>query len=710
MSVDLDNSTYSFTSSSSQASCLSDLQQFPGAQALNWVSSSSQAILSPTPAAAPSPATGAEGSEPQLTPGQGSPEAPQMIAESQTIYGRAIASPAPAPLSPRDFNLDGWADLLWSNFVTNRNGVWFLNGTTYQSAAFLPNVPNSNWRLQGADDFNADGRTDTLWRDQVTGEVFFWAMSGMSYSGSPVSLGVVSDFNWQIQATGDVNGDRRADLVWRNPVTGQNGLGILNSTNAWIALPDAPGLNLKIAGTGDINQDGSLDIVWQNTLSNESLVWLTNGVSITGTIQLAAEPDLNWKLQDIRDFNRDGIPDLFWRSTSGQNRIWLMNGTSVSASVLTQPSADLNWQATALSTSTATAGVDISNFSFSGKEGDAGKFSLRLTQAPTSNVTLTLSPGNFLVVDADGDMRNGMQNTITFTPQDWNVTRTVSFIAEVDGSSENRMMGNLISYSLTGGLTASGTYELGSITNTYAPDPTRFNIDLDFRNDYEGFWTPARRAIAQKAANDWAARIANEWSDFALNHIIGRLDNGQAARPYSFTTRRYVDDLVVFVNNFTGTSATEGGYGLADYGFGGYSEAAPMPRVGQLTINSAAFVNQPDSFLYQIVSHEIGHILGLVGLNWIGASLLANTSTPAIATFQGEFARVANGGQYVPLESQDGPNPVTGTYGYAHPANSVRSIMSYGWLYQSSAPTEIDYAMLADSGYLVRGYNAPIVT
>lgn len=585
-----------------------------------------------------------------------------------------------------------------------------MNGTRYQSASFLPSVPNSNWRLQGADDFNADGRTDTLWRDQVTGEVFFWSMAGTSYSGAPVSLGALVDFNWQIQATGDFNRDGRADLVWRNSVTGQDGIGVLNSTNPWMTLPDAPGMNLKIGGTGDFNQDGNLDIVWQNSLSNQTFVWLMNGSSVTSTISLPSEPDRNWQLQAVSDFNNDLQPDLFWRSTSGQDRIWLMNGTNISTSVLTEPAADLNWQATAFSTATVAAGVDISNLSFSGREGDSGKFSLRLTQAPTSNVTLTLSPGNFLVVDADGDLRNGMQDTITFTPQDWNVARTVSFIAEVDGSSENRMMGNTISYSLAGGLTASGTYELGSITNTYAPDPTRFNIDLDFRNDYEGFWTPERRAIAQKAANDWASRIANEWSDFGLNHIIGRLDNGQSNRPYSFTTRRYVDDLVVFVNNFTGTSATEGGYGLADYGFGGYSEAAPMPRVGQLTINSAAFINQPDSVLYQIVLHELGHILGLVGLNWIGASRLANTNTPALATFQGDYSRVANGGQYVPLESQDGPNSVTGTYGSAHPANSVRSIMSYGWLYQLSAPSEIDYAMLADSGYLVRGYNAPLTT
>jgi hypothetical protein len=32
--------------------------------------------------------------------------------------------------------------------------------------------------------------------------------------------------------------------------------------------------------------------------------------------------------------------------------------------------------------------------------------------------------------------------------------------------------------------------------------------------------------------------------------------------------------------------------------------------------------------------------------------------------------------------------------------------MSYGWLYRLYAPTQVDYALLADSGYRVNGVNA----
>ncbi|HEY9894042.1 MAG TPA: hypothetical protein V6D34_01295, partial [Candidatus Sericytochromatia bacterium] len=81
-------------------------------------------------------------------------------------------------------------------------------------------------------------------------------------------------------------------------------------------------------------------------------------------------------------------------------------------------------------------------------------------------------------------------------------------------------------------------------------------------------------------------------------------------------------------------------------------------------------------------------------------------TTPQTAVFKGNYARAANGGNYVALQSQNGANPVTGTYDYSHPSDSVESIMSYGWLYRLYAPTQVDYALLADSGYRVNGVNA----
>ena len=346
--------------------------------------------------------------------------------------------------------------------------------------------------------------------------------------------------------------------------------------------------------------------------------------------------------------------------------------------------------------------VTLSNLLFSGKEGDTGTFQLKLNlaQAPTSNITLAFTPGSFLVVDADNNLQNGTQNFVTFTPQTWDQIQTVWFIAEVDGIGTDRTMGNTIDYQLSGGAAANGTYNLGSIANTYAPDTSRFNIDLDFRNDTSGFWTLERRAIAQKASMDWSSRIANEWTGLQLNGTINKLQLGSTTT--AFQTRRYVDDLVVFVNTIN-SNGTAGGYGGIEYDYGGWITSADlMPRVGQIAIDEAV----SNTYLYNAVSHELGHTLGLLGLNWAGY-LKQDFTTPQAAVFKGEYSKALNGGQDIPLQSQDGANPVTGQYDYWHPAGRISSIMSYQWLYYLPGPTEMDFAMLADSGYQVYGVNAP---
>lgn len=615
-----------------------------------------------------------------------------------------LVSAATAPLSTvrGDFNGDGQTDSFWRNNSTGEVGVWLKSSDTTASVPIT--VVDANWQVQLVNDFNGDRKSDLLWRHNRTQEIAVWLMDGASFSSAKVVSTV--NVNWKVEGTGDFNGDRRADVVWRNSTTGEVALWLMNGTVFTPStIATVPGSNLEIEAIADFNRDTRPDILWRNYLSGDNLVWLMAGTTVASTQVLRSEPNLNWRVEGASDSNGDGRVDIFWRNAAtGQGRVWLLDDLTFKQE--TTPAAGSGSALPITPSSPTSSGLaTISNLSFSGLEGDAGTFQIRLNQAPTTDVTLTFSGGSFVVVDADGDIRNGSQNSITLTRQNWSQPLTVWFMAEADGASANRVWGNTVTYSLSGGLVGSGTYDLGNVTNTYAPDPVRFNIDLDFRSDYLGFWTPARRAVAQRAANDWARAIANEWSDFQLDSTIGRLET-EYGRPNSFTTKRYVDDVVIFVNHYQSSGGIEGGFGGPDYEFGGWITSPQlMPRVGQIALVASAFLDQPDLVLYQAVLHEIGHALGLLGLNWIGYSQL-DFATPQTATFRGEYSRAANGGRYVPLQSQDGPSPVTGVYDYWHPAARVPSIMSYGWLYQLSAPSNVDYAMLADSGYRVYGINA----
>lgn len=611
-------------------------------------------------------------------------------------------------------------DLFWRNYATGQNGAWLLNNASVRSSVILPSLVGSSWYPQGSGDFNRDGRADQVWRNYATGQNQIWLMSGNRVLSS-IAIRAVGDTNWHIQGTGDFNGDGKTDLLWRHYETGSNTVWMMNGTTyvSSVSLPNVQGLNIKIEGAADFNDDGRPDILLRNDLSGENLVWIMNGITVASTAYLASARDPNWTLQGLKDLDQDGDPDLIWQSLTNRQNVgaWMMDGlTYVRSQAITGIPSGPN-TLSIQDTSPIAGFLDISNFSFSGLEGESGTFQVRLKQAPTSNVTLQLTTGDFLVVDADSTIANGTQTSLTFTAQNWNQARTVWFLAEVDNSAADRVLSNTIQYSLTGGLVDTGVYNIGTVTSTSAPDPTHFNIDLDFRNDTTGFWTASRRSVAQQAANAWANYIVSEWADLTLNTSIRRLDDGTSAsdRRYSFNVERFVDDLLVFINPLQSSSGEEAGLGLIDYQFGGwapgyYAGADAMPRVGQVALDIAWLGTQSDTILYQILVHELGHILGLVGMNWTGDLLLSShlgDNTPTTAVFRGEYARVANGGNYVPLQSQDGLTPITSN-DYAHPAATVSSVMSYGWLYQLTGPTAIDLAMLADSGYQVLGFNVPV--
>jgi hypothetical protein len=637
-------------------------------------------------------------------------------------------SPVPRYRSQIDFNGDGRSDLLWRNYTTGQNEIWLMQDTTLVSSVLTTPVADANWRLQATGDFNRDRRTDLVWRNYATGQNAIWLMNGTTLA-TWVLTRPEEDPSWQIRGAGDFNRDGSTDLLWQRESSGETIIWLMNGTSyaTYAALPRVSGVNFTIQGVNDFNGDGRVDVLWHNQLSGENLVWLMNGTAISSTVVLQSFPNTNWQVQLTDDLNRDGQTDILWRNqVTGENLSWLMNGLTVQRSLSYPQRQSPAWSTAPQDTYTSPQPITLSNLAFSGQEGDSGTFQVRLTSAPTTNVTLTLAAGNFLVVDADGNLSNGTQSSITFTPTNWNQPRTVWFIAEVDNATTNRLIGNTVTYTLSGGLTGSGIYELATVTNNprYNPDPTRFNIHLDFRNDNLGFWTPERQAIAQQAADAWAARIDNEWNGLQLDHSLARLDYNSYT--YSFTTRRFVDDLLIFVNPVARNTAEN--FGAINYEFGGWTTptspaGATMPRVGQVSVSTALYsptyignnTALGNAYLYNVMTHEIGHVLGLVGLNWTAYNRL-DTSTPQTAVFRGDFSGA------VPLQSQDGASPVTGTYDYYHPAARVQSIMSYGWLYRVDGvldgrpsndnfvegPTEIDFAMLADSGYRVRGYNARV--
>jgi Ca2+-binding RTX toxin-like protein len=179
-------------------------------------------------------------------------------------------------------------------------------------------------------DFNDDQRADILWRNTITGEMYNYQLNGLTIAAEG-SVRTVS-LDWEIAGTGDFNGDNKSDILWRNSISGETYIYQMNgSIVANEGSVRTVSLDWKIAGTGDFNGDSKSDVVWRNQTTGEVYIYQMNGsiVANEGSVRTVS---LDWKIAGTGDFNGDSKSDILWRnSISGETYIYQMNGLSVAS-------------------------------------------------------------------------------------------------------------------------------------------------------------------------------------------------------------------------------------------------------------------------------------------------------------------------------------------------------------------------------------------
>ena len=178
----------------------------------------------------------------------------------------------------------------------------------------------------GLGDINGDQRIDIPWRETVTsGGVAVWFLNGTTTLTTAV-VGTAA-LDWTIVGVGDFNGDGRADILWRH-TTGLLYVWLMNGASVigTLALGSA-GTDWSVVGVGDFNGDGRADILWRHT-SGVLEIWLLGGSGVIGTGS-PGSAGIDWSIVGVGDFNGDGFADILWRHTSGQVYEWLLNGIGV---------------------------------------------------------------------------------------------------------------------------------------------------------------------------------------------------------------------------------------------------------------------------------------------------------------------------------------------------------------------------------------------
>jgi kumamolisin len=231
---------------------------------------------------------------------------------------------------PKDFNGDGYDDLVWENTVTGARNIWLIKNGVFSSSYSLGTV-DPQWHIAGVGDFNGNGNADLVWENTTTGARTIWLLKNGVFSSS-YSLGTVNA-QWHIAGVGDFNGDGNADLVWENTTTGAHNIWILKngvfSSSYSLGTIDP---QWHIAGVGDFNGDGNADLVWENTTTGGRNIWLLKNGVFSSSYSLGTV-DPQWHIAGAGDFNGDGNTDLVWENTTtGARTIWLLKNGVFSSS------------------------------------------------------------------------------------------------------------------------------------------------------------------------------------------------------------------------------------------------------------------------------------------------------------------------------------------------------------------------------------------
>ena len=83
-------------------------------------------------------------------------------------------------------------------------------------------------------DFNGDGTLDVLWRNLAVGSMQAWLRDETGEIIGGGNILPLASWDWQIVDTPDVDGDGRADVLWRDRVTGAEQVWYLDDLRVWI--------------------------------------------------------------------------------------------------------------------------------------------------------------------------------------------------------------------------------------------------------------------------------------------------------------------------------------------------------------------------------------------------------------------------------------------------------------------------------------------
>ena len=232
-----------------------------------------------------------------------------------------------------DLNGDSKSDLVLKEISTGKTSLLMLqdDGSTWTVSY------SSNWgdkyELLGTGDLNGDGRDDMILKYNPSETVYLCEMNetASSWNVSYYSKGFYEKY--ELLGIGDLNGDKRDDLILKYKPSNTVYICLLNEPGAekiWTVAYYSQGWaeNYAVLGVGDLNDDGRDDLILRYDASGtvyfchmreDGASWDIAAYETWGDAQtLLALADLNG------DFRKDLlVRDTSGGATDGHAAVWL---------------------------------------------------------------------------------------------------------------------------------------------------------------------------------------------------------------------------------------------------------------------------------------------------------------------------------------------------------------------------------------------------
>jgi len=226
-------------------------------------------------------------------------------------------------------------DVSWYSDDDKATAIWLMTATeVLLPGQFIPGPPGDDWTRVWSSDFSGDTMADLFWRNRVTQDVAVWLMNGTELFLAGPEIPPPLGAGWTATNTGDYNGDGMVDVFWHNPTTSSFSVTLMNATAPLLrgpALPSPLGDGWAPINAQEFNADGMTDMLWYNATTRSMAICLMAGTELllVGP-EIPAPPGDGWILAPAGDFNADGLGDVLWENPAAHLfSIWLMAGTEV---------------------------------------------------------------------------------------------------------------------------------------------------------------------------------------------------------------------------------------------------------------------------------------------------------------------------------------------------------------------------------------------